>query len=146
MFELGFRNSHGDRSLGSITSASEHSKPCSGGPEIPLKLKNQFKLKPTSNIRKPIAWKSWKCKTALHNAMERQRRANLKTDFDNLRDQVPQLQLKNARTSKIAILTEATKYIRSLTLTNKNYKSELEHLETTNLELKKRYEELKEAQ
>ncbi|XP_014472360.1 PREDICTED: protein L-Myc-1a-like [Dinoponera quadriceps] len=49
----------------------------------------------------------------LHNRMEKERRITLKNLFDNLREEVPNIK-SNSRTSKVAILTEATEYIKEL--------------------------------
>ncbi|KAL6262242.1 hypothetical protein P5V15_007337 [Pogonomyrmex californicus] len=74
-------------------------------------------------------------KRKLHNRMERQRRIDLKNEFNQLRKRIPII-ANNEKASKVSILNNARDYILQLISTSVSFDPEIE-------ELKKRQESLK---
>ena len=75
----------------------------------------------------------------LHNSMERQRRVDLKINFDQLKDKVPELR-DTDKASKMVILNKAAEYSRLLFKTDLVLASERDRVAKRNAELRQRLE------
>jgi len=78
----------------------------------------------------------------LHNSMERQRRVDLKINFDQLKDKVPELR-DTDKASKMVILNKAAEYSRLLLKTDLVLTSERDRVARRNAELRQRLEAAK---
>ena len=78
----------------------------------------------------------------LHNSMERQRRVDLKINFDQLKDKVVELRDVD-KASKMVILNKAAEYARLLQKTDHVLGSERERVARRNAELRQRLEAAK---
>jgi len=75
----------------------------------------------------------------LHNSMERQRRVDLKINFDQLKDKVPELR-DTDKASKMVILNKAAEYSRLLCKTDLVLDKERDRVAKRNAELRQRLE------
>ena len=80
----------------------------------------------------------------LHNSMERQRRVDLKINFDQLKDKVPELR-DTDKASKMVILNKAAEYSRLLCKTDLVLDKERDRVARRNAELRQRLELAKRA-
>ena len=78
----------------------------------------------------------------LHNSMERQRRVDLKINFDQLKDKVPELR-DTDKASKMVILNKAAEYSRLLLKTDVVLAGERDRVAKRNAELRQRLEAAK---
>ena len=78
----------------------------------------------------------------LHNSMERQRRVDLKINFDQLKDKVPELR-DTDKASKMVILNKAAEYSRLLHKTDHVLAGERDRVAKRNAELRQRLESAK---
>ena len=79
---------------------------------------------------------------AQHNVLERKRRNDLKSSFQRLRDNVPDLNAQD-RAPKVTILKRATDYISLLRKRGNTLVAELERQKRTREALQKRFRQLK---
>jgi len=77
----------------------------------------------------------------LHNSMERQRRVDLRKNFDMLKECVPEL-ADNEKASKLNILNKAADYCRMLVSMDAKVKKELEKEQQKNELMRKKLEAL----
>lgn len=77
----------------------------------------------------------------LHNSMERQRRIDLRYNFDLLKSAIPDLAI-NDKASKLNILKQATVYCRRLGEMNTQMKQSANAERARNASLKKKFQQL----
>lgn len=77
----------------------------------------------------------------LHNSMERQRRVDLRNNFDQLKEVVPELADVD-KASKLNILNKASEFCRQLTAIDSRLKRDRETIQSRNLALKRKLQQL----
>eukprot|EP00095_Tigriopus_kingsejongensis_P012115 snap_masked-scaffold97_size377342-processed-gene-1.12 protein:Tk12115 transcript:snap_masked-scaffold97_size377342-processed-gene-1.12-mRNA-1 annotation:"unnamed protein product" len=77
----------------------------------------------------------------LHNSMERQRRVDLRNNFDQLKDVVPEL-AEIEKASKLNILNKSSEYCRTLTFADVRLRREREAVQARSLALQKKLAQL----
>ncbi|XP_059088254.1 N-myc protein-like [Tigriopus californicus] len=77
----------------------------------------------------------------LHNSMERQRRVDLRNNFDQLKEVVPELADVD-KASKLNILNKASEFCRQLTAADSRLKRDRETIQSRNLALKRKLQQL----
>ncbi|XP_003728085.2 uncharacterized protein LOC100889261 [Strongylocentrotus purpuratus] len=79
----------------------------------------------------------------VHNKLEKNRRAHLKDCFENLRNTVPNMEDKKAKTSNLSILRGALRFIQVLTRKERELEHELDRLVRQKIEAQQRLDLLK---
>ena len=114
-----------------------------GRPASSSSLKALKALRRSSEAKRPSERPTGeqKCRELrdLHNSMERQRRVDLKINFDQLKDKVPELR-DTDKASKMVILNKAAEYSRLLCKTDLVLDKERDRVARRNAELRQRLE------
>jgi len=100
--------------------------------------------RPEKRLERPTGEQKCRELRDLHNSMERQRRVDLKINFDQLKDKVPELR-DTDKASKMVILNKAAEYSRLLCKTDLVLDKERDRVARRNAELRQRLELAKRA-
>merc|ERR1719188_354735 len=95
--------------------------------------------RPEKRLERPTGEQKCRELRDLHNSMERQRRVDLKINFDQLKDKVPELR-DTDKASKMVILNKAAEYSRLLCKTDLVLDKERDRVARRNAELRQRLE------